>query len=169
MACLRGKKTQISPLRYPGFPVEPGAPHLARFSRDVGYHSAKPLILNLKQMSEGSGRVPHVRPSVRGPKTMGDPDFLPRGRHQRPRMRLSLRKAARSSPTPTRSTGNPGEAQQSLSRIHHRTLRALKAHTSTQRAHRALKAHTSTPSSCRAPCDFVRSLASVCRHRSPVH
>jgi hypothetical protein len=25
------------------------------------------------------GRVPHVRLSVRGPKTMGDPDFLPRG------------------------------------------------------------------------------------------
>jgi hypothetical protein len=29
--------------------------------------------------SEGIGRVPHVRQSVRGPKTMGDPDFLPRG------------------------------------------------------------------------------------------
>ncbi len=25
------------------------------------------------------GRVPHVRNSVRGPKTMGDPDFLQRG------------------------------------------------------------------------------------------
>jgi hypothetical protein len=47
--------------------------------RFVVSHSAKPLTLNLKQMSEGSGRVPHVRPSVRGPKTMGDPDFLPRG------------------------------------------------------------------------------------------
>jgi hypothetical protein len=107
------------------FRKKPGAPHLARFSRDVGYHSAKPLTLNLKQMSKGSGRVPHVpefpvksrgfrtlhvpflkgrrirnlvqgrfqeirgvRPTcptcpdlpwgVRGPKTMGDPDFLPR-------------------------------------------------------------------------------------------
>jgi hypothetical protein len=29
--------------------------------------------------AEGIGRVPHVRLSVRGPKKMGDPDFLPRG------------------------------------------------------------------------------------------
>jgi hypothetical protein len=45
----------------------------------MGYHSAKPLTLNLKYMSEVTGRVPLVRNSVRGPKTVGDPDFLPQG------------------------------------------------------------------------------------------
>jgi hypothetical protein len=42
----------------------------------------------------GTGRVPLVRRSVRGPKKTGDPDFLLRGPHQRPRVRLSFRKAA---------------------------------------------------------------------------
>jgi hypothetical protein len=37
------------------------------------------------------------------------PDFLPRGTHQQPRMRLSLEKAALTPPTPPVSTGNPGE------------------------------------------------------------
>src|SRR6202021_828120 len=37
------------------------------------------------------------------------PDFLLRGTHQRPRVRLSVRKAAWSSPTPPTSTGNPWE------------------------------------------------------------
>ena len=41
----------------------------------------------------------------------GRPEFPATGRHQRPRVRLSLRKAAWSSSTPTRSTGNPGEVQ----------------------------------------------------------
>jgi hypothetical protein len=31
------------------------------------------------ERSEDIRRVPHVRQSVHGPKTMGDPDFLPRG------------------------------------------------------------------------------------------
>jgi uncharacterized DUF497 family protein len=38
-----------------------------------------------------------------------DPDFLLRGTRQRPRVRLSVRKAAWCSPTPQTSTGNPGE------------------------------------------------------------
>jgi hypothetical protein len=37
------------------------------------------------------------------------PGFPATGRHQRLRVRLSLRKAAWNSPTPTRSTGNPGD------------------------------------------------------------
>jgi hypothetical protein len=44
----------------------PGAPHLARFSRDVGYRKPSP------QASNGLNnavRVPYVRTSVRGPKT----------------------------------------------------------------------------------------------------
>jgi hypothetical protein len=45
-------------------------------------------------VESGAGRVPHVRLSVRGPKKTGDPDFLLRGTHQRPRVRLSVRKAA---------------------------------------------------------------------------
>jgi hypothetical protein len=52
-------------------PVLPAvsAPHLAHFSRDVGYHKPFP------QTSYGlhnSPRVPYVRTSVRGPKTMGE-------------------------------------------------------------------------------------------------
>ena len=46
-----------------------GAPYLARFSRDVGYHRPHP------QASRGlhnSVRVPYLRTSVRGPKTMGE-------------------------------------------------------------------------------------------------
>ena len=39
------------------------------------------------------------------------PDFLPRGTNQRPRMRLSLRKAARGLPAPLSLTGNPEEAE----------------------------------------------------------
>jgi hypothetical protein len=35
-----------------------------------------------------------------------NPDFLLRGPHQRPRVRLSVKKAAGSSPTPPTSTGN---------------------------------------------------------------
>jgi hypothetical protein len=54
--------------------------------------------------------VPQVRQSVPGPKMTGDPDFLLRGTHQRPRLRLSVRKGACGSPTPINSTGNPGEA-----------------------------------------------------------
>src|ERR1700734_3768003 len=47
----------------------------------------------------------------------GDPDFLLRGTHQRPCVRLSVRKAARGSTTPPNSTGNPGEAHKSFSHI----------------------------------------------------
>jgi hypothetical protein len=39
------------------------------------------------------------------------PDFLLRCTNQRPRMRLSLRKAARGLPTPLSLTGNPEEAE----------------------------------------------------------
>jgi len=39
------------------------------------------------------------------------PDFLLRCTIQRPRMRLSLRKAARGLPTPLSLTGNPEEAE----------------------------------------------------------
>jgi hypothetical protein len=47
----------------------PGASHLARFSRDVEYRRPTP------QACDGldrSIRVPYVRTSVRGPKTMGE-------------------------------------------------------------------------------------------------
>jgi hypothetical protein len=54
--------------------------------------------------------APCSRFRVHGLNKMGDPDFLPSGTHQRPRVRLSVRKAARGSPTPPNSTGNPGEA-----------------------------------------------------------
>jgi hypothetical protein len=53
---------------------------------------------------------PHVRLGVRGPKKTGGPGFPATGRHRHPRVRLSSKKAAWSSSTPTRSTGNPGEA-----------------------------------------------------------
>jgi hypothetical protein len=42
-------------------PPVPGAPHLARFSRDVGYHGSRP---QASGESHNSTRVPHVRPSV---------------------------------------------------------------------------------------------------------
>src|ERR1700677_4022602 len=50
-------------------PRHPGAPHLARFWRDVGYRSPRPLTCN---GLHNSVRVPYVRTSVRGPKTMGE-------------------------------------------------------------------------------------------------
>jgi hypothetical protein len=54
--------------------------------------------------------VPHVRQGVRGPKKTGRPGFPATGRYRHSRVRLSSKKAAWSSSTPTRSTGNPGEA-----------------------------------------------------------
>ena len=50
-------------------PPMPGAPHLARFSRDVGYRRPPPQACCGSHSSVG---VPHVRTSVRGPKTMGE-------------------------------------------------------------------------------------------------
>jgi hypothetical protein len=47
----------------------PHPPHLARFSRDVGYHRPSPQARRDLHRSTG---VPHVRTSVRGPKTMGE-------------------------------------------------------------------------------------------------
>src|ERR1700733_2934337 len=47
-----------------------GAPYLARFSRDVGYHKSQSEVLRHSTV-EGNRRVPLVRQSVRGPKTMG--------------------------------------------------------------------------------------------------
>src|SRR5271156_2498437 len=46
------------------------------------------------------------------------PDFLPRCSQKRPRMRLSLRKAARHSPKPLSLTGNPEEAEWRDLRFH---------------------------------------------------
>jgi hypothetical protein len=45
----------------PDCPYEgtPGAPYLARFSRDVGYHCAKSLTFQPKPRSKETGRVPH--------------------------------------------------------------------------------------------------------------
>jgi hypothetical protein len=95
----------------------PGAPHLARFSRDVGYHRPQPRTPKPKTNPEETGRVPLVRQTcsglpwgVRGPKKTGRPGFPATGRHRHPRVRLSSKKAAWSSSTPTRSTVNPGEA-----------------------------------------------------------
>jgi hypothetical protein len=50
-------------------PQLPGAPHLAGFSRDVGYRRTPP---QARCGSQDPVRVPHVRPSVGGPKTMGE-------------------------------------------------------------------------------------------------
>jgi hypothetical protein len=46
--------------------IPPGAPHLARFSRDVGYHRSTPQACC---SPHNSPQVPHVRTSVPGPKT----------------------------------------------------------------------------------------------------
>jgi hypothetical protein len=63
------KKPQISPLRYPGFPLYwqqiPGAPHLARFSRDVGFHDSILATLESPLVLEDEQSRP-VAPSVRG-------------------------------------------------------------------------------------------------------
>jgi hypothetical protein len=53
----------------------PGVPHLARFSRDVGYRRSTPQACRgstHSHESRRSTRVPHVRTSVRGPKPMGE-------------------------------------------------------------------------------------------------
>jgi hypothetical protein len=45
--------------------------------QSVGEH-ARRTSCQVRASPEGNGRVPLVRNSVRGPKTTGDPDFLPR-------------------------------------------------------------------------------------------
>ena len=50
-------------------PQWPGAPHLARFSRDVGYRRPRHQTFLGPHNSKG---VPQVRQSVPGPKTMGE-------------------------------------------------------------------------------------------------
>jgi hypothetical protein len=54
----------------------------------------------------GNPRSPQPTPGTLA-ENDGRPGFPATGHHQRPRVRLSLRKAAWNSPTPTRSTGNP--------------------------------------------------------------
>jgi len=62
--CKAREKPQVPPLRYPDFVPDPRR------------------------------RVPHVRTSVHGTRKTGRPGFPITGRHQRPRVRLSSRKAA---------------------------------------------------------------------------
>jgi hypothetical protein len=61
--CRPSSSATLSP------PPQPGAPHLARFSRDVGYRRPSPQAC---RGSHNSTRVPYVRTSVRGPKTIGE-------------------------------------------------------------------------------------------------
>jgi hypothetical protein len=87
-----GKRTYRSPAKARFWALSshqwPGAPHLARFSRDVGYHSSPPHAGEGSHNSTGvhsSTRVPYVRTSVRGPKTMGEAQrkpFVPNSMHR---------------------------------------------------------------------------------------
>ena len=67
-----------------------GAPYLARFSRDVGYHSPRPKALNNEVPPKETGRVPHVRQSVHGPKSRAQPVQSPLSIPTRPNNPLTL-------------------------------------------------------------------------------
>jgi MoaA/NifB/PqqE/SkfB family radical SAM enzyme len=102
-------QTRIGPCQFGGKPDCTQCGCIASMGlAAVGHHRVLPgltagdLMLASERVGEGigSGRVPHVRPSVPG---------FPVTQHQTgPRVRLSLRKAAWSSTTPPTSTGNPG-------------------------------------------------------------
>src|SRR5258708_19149790 len=61
---------------------------------DTTAPTPRPSMKDTATECQRTGRVPHVRPRVRGPKKTGRPGFPATARHQHPRVRLSLRKAA---------------------------------------------------------------------------
>ena len=92
--CLAGLRCHLA--------TDAGAPHLARFSRDVGSHCARPETLHTQAYAT-CVTAPYGCPSHQR-----CPDFLLRSTSHDRACGFLSKKAARSCSTPPTSTGNPG-------------------------------------------------------------